>query len=231
MKRKRAAPNAASAHSGDSRSTVFAAMTRAAQGNTMRFGMIRRSTSVTVIATSAQQKSAATRASPEKPKRRKQPDTRSAVAASTAGYFHGMAAWHERQRPSRSPYESRGTLSYQAIGVSQLMQAEPGETSDRRSGTRAATTLRKLPTARPGANASAAIAAVIRPSPRPPLVVARETAPHPPHLSHDWTGINSVRGWSWPAVGLGEAAAARTRPALPPAPAPPSCRRDRRPTA
>src|SRR5262245_40907237 len=78
-----------------------------------------------------------------------------------------------RQRPRSSAYESSGTLSYQAIGVSQLMHAEPGETSDRRSGTRAATTFRKLPTARPGQNAIAAIAAVIGLSPR--LVVACQT--------------------------------------------------------
>src|SRR5215467_8373309 len=36
------------------------------------------------------------------------------------------------------------------------MQAEPGETSDRRSGTRAATTFRNEPSARPGASAIAA---------------------------------------------------------------------------
>src|SRR5215210_3280700 len=36
------------------------------------------------------------------------------------------------------------------------MHAEPGFTSERRSGTRAATTFRKLPRARPGASATAA---------------------------------------------------------------------------
>src|SRR5436190_22631792 len=173
----------------------------------MRFGMIRRSRSVTVIATRAQQKSAATRASPENPKRRKQPDTRSAVAASTAGYFHGTAARHERQRPRRSAYESRGTLSYQAIAVSQLMQAEPGDTSERRSGTRAATTFRKLPTARPGQNASAAIAAVIRPSPRPPLSShAKPGAASTSPFSRP-AGINSPLGSSSPGVAPGEPAA------------------------
>src|SRR5881394_1895662 len=38
------------------------------------------------------------------------------------------------------------------MGVSQLMQAEPGRTIERRSGTRAATTPRKLPIASPGTN-------------------------------------------------------------------------------
>jgi hypothetical protein len=41
-------------------------------------------------------------------------------------------------------------LSYQRIGVSQLMHAEPGRTIERRRGTRAATTPRKLPSASPG---------------------------------------------------------------------------------
>src|SRR5437764_14397327 len=38
------------------------------------------------------------------------------------------------------------------------MQADPGRTIERRSGTRAATTFRKLPTARPGAKKTAASA-------------------------------------------------------------------------
>ena len=42
-------------------------------------------------------------------------------------------------------------LSRQPISWPQLMHAEPGETSERRSGTRAATTFMKLPSARPGA--------------------------------------------------------------------------------
>src|SRR6266568_255487 len=63
---------------------------------------------------------------------------------------------HERQRPRRSAYERIGTLSYQAISCPQSMQAEPGLTSDRRSGTRAATTFKNEPRARPGARAIAA---------------------------------------------------------------------------
>ena len=47
-------------------------------------------------------------------------------------------------------------LSYQASSCPQLMQAEPGLTIERCSGTRAATTFRKLPIARPGANAAVA---------------------------------------------------------------------------
>jgi hypothetical protein len=44
-----------------------------------------------------------------------------------------------------------GTLSCQAIGVPHDMQADAGRTTARRSGTRAATTFTKLPTASPGA--------------------------------------------------------------------------------
>jgi hypothetical protein len=52
-------------------------------------------------------------------------------------------------------------LSYHAIGAEQAMHAGPGWTSERLSGTRAATTFRKLPIARPGAKASAARAELI----------------------------------------------------------------------
>ena len=55
-------------------------------------------------------------------------------------------------------------LSRAASSVPQLIQAEAGLTTERRSGTRAATTFRKLPSARPGANAKAATASSI-PSP------------------------------------------------------------------
>src|SRR5215210_1112417 len=52
-------------------------------------------------------------------------------------------------------------LSYHASGVAQAMQAEPGWTTDRRSGTRAATTFRKLPRAKPGTSETAATATFI----------------------------------------------------------------------
>src|ERR1700693_2932335 len=63
---------------------------------------------------------------------------------------------HARQRPRSTAYEMIGTLSYQATSCPQSRQAEPGLTSDRRKGTRAATTFRKLPRARPGKRAIAA---------------------------------------------------------------------------
>jgi hypothetical protein len=53
-------------------------------------------------------------------------------------------------------------LSYQAISVAQLMQAEGGRTIERRNGTRAATTFKKLPSASPGAKNMAARTASTR---------------------------------------------------------------------
>src|SRR3989442_9386845 len=50
-------------------------------------------------------------------------------------------------------------LSYQAICFPRLMHADPGWTIERFSGTRAATTFRKLPTASPGTRKMAATAA------------------------------------------------------------------------
>src|SRR5512132_2282363 len=114
------------------------------------------SASVAEIATSAAQKNAATAASQVSPKRSTHAATRSAVVASTSGYRHGIAAWQWRQRPRSSANESSGTLSYHASEVPHAMQAEPGLTSERRSGMRAATTFRKLPNARPGRSAIAA---------------------------------------------------------------------------
>src|SRR5919206_1946100 len=49
-------------------------------------------------------------------------------------------------------------LSPRAIGVAHAMHADPGRTTERRSGTRAATTFRKLPRARPGKKAARAAA-------------------------------------------------------------------------
>src|SRR5919108_528636 len=65
-----------------------------------------------------------------------------------------MRTPQERQRPRSTAYETSGTLSYQASSAPQLMHAERGRTTERRSGTRAATTFTKLPSARAGQNAS-----------------------------------------------------------------------------
>src|SRR5581483_4379151 len=67
-----------------------------------------------------------------------------------------MCSPHERQRPRSAAYDTSGTFSIQESSCPHVMQAEPGLTIERRSGTRAATTLRNEPSARPGASASAA---------------------------------------------------------------------------
>src|SRR5215204_4482423 len=108
--------------------------------------------------TRAAQKYAATTASPVSPKRRKQATTRSAVASSTAGYRQLIRALQERQRPRRAMNETSGRLSYQAISPPHDMHAERGCTRERRSGRRAATTFRKLPSASAGAKTTAASA-------------------------------------------------------------------------
>src|SRR6266508_2953018 len=69
-----------------------------------------------------------------------------------------MRAPQERQRPRRTAYETSGTLSYHAISEPHAGHAERGLTSERRSGRRAATTFRKLPSASAGAKIKAASA-------------------------------------------------------------------------
>src|SRR6266545_1720045 len=69
-----------------------------------------------------------------------------------------MRAPQERQRPRKTAYDTSGTLSYHAISVPHVGHAERGLTSERRSGRRAATTLRKLPRASAGAKTKAASA-------------------------------------------------------------------------
>ncbi len=125
-------------------------------GTTTQFGMTRRSRSVADTVTSTAQNVEPMTKSQLQPNFRAQPATSNAVAASTAGYRHGIVALQWRQRPRSTTYETSGMLSYQARGVAQDMHAEPGDTIERCSGSRAATTLRKLPIARAGANASAA---------------------------------------------------------------------------
>src|SRR3990172_3850468 len=60
-----------------------------------------------------------------------------------------------RQRPRRTRYETTGRLSYHAIVAEHAGHAERPP-SERCSGTRATTTLRKLPTASAGQRTSAA---------------------------------------------------------------------------
>src|SRR4029453_6075721 len=147
---------------------VLGASTTAAAGRTMRFGMIRCSTSVAEMATRTAQKNGATRASAGSPKRKTQGARSNAVTLSTSGYRHGIFAAQWRQRPRSSANETSGMLSYHSSDVPHATHAEPGGTTERRSGTLAATTFRKLPNARPGRNAIAANATPISGGPAVP---------------------------------------------------------------
>src|SRR5919197_1213643 len=72
-----------------------------------------------------------------------------------------MRAPQARQRPRSHRYETTGLLSRAASDFPHDMQAEAGRTIERRSGTRAATTFRKLPRARPGKKAARASATTL----------------------------------------------------------------------
>ena len=92
---------------------------------------------------------------PTQPKARKQAATRSASASSTAGRRTPIAlvaapaaAAEQRARRRRDVVVPRELVAAAHAG-------RAGRTIDRFRGTRAATTLRKLPTARPGMNATA----------------------------------------------------------------------------
>src|SRR5579875_2090326 len=152
-RKKPAAPSAPIAHTGEGWAAVRSASTAAAAGSTTRFGTTRRSRSVAVTTTSAPQATAAA-ARRLSPKASTQPTRSSAVPSSIARSRGGIRSPQARQRPRSARYETTGTLSYQRIGDPQRMQAEPGRTTERRSGTRAATTPRKLPSARPGRKTS-----------------------------------------------------------------------------
>src|SRR5277367_492840 len=66
-----------------------------------------------------------------------------------------MGARHARQRARRKSQEMTGTFSNQARACRHCGHLEPGWTMDSPAGTRAMTTLRKLPTTRPKTKAQA----------------------------------------------------------------------------
>src|SRR3954447_1472749 len=103
----------------------------------MRFGMMRRSKSVAEIVTSVAHRKEASAASHVMPKRSTQPAIRSPVDASTSGYRHEIAVPQWRERTPSNGKERNGSWPDQASGVAQAMQAEPGLTTERRSGIRA----------------------------------------------------------------------------------------------
>src|SRR3954467_9714593 len=83
-----------------------------------------------------------------------------------------MGARQALQRPRSSSQLRTGTLSAGRIGVPQAGQAEPGLTTERRSGTRGMTTLAKEPDSMPNRAAATAANTVMSVTlPRPPGLV------------------------------------------------------------
>src|SRR5579863_3701880 len=66
-----------------------------------------------------------------------------------------MGARQARQRPRRTRYDRIGMLSAARMGAPQLPQRDPGRTTDSPRGTRAMTTLKKLPQTAPNSPATA----------------------------------------------------------------------------
>ena len=138
---------------------VCATSATTADGTTMRFGTIRCWTSMAESATSTAQKPAASAAQAVAPKTAKHATMSPALTSSTAGYSGEIGASQCRQRPRSRTYESTGMLSRQRISVAHDPHEDGGRRIDRRAGTRATTTLRKLPSASAGARTKAAAAA------------------------------------------------------------------------
>ena len=116
--------------------------------------MIRRSRSVTETATSVAQKNEATAASRVKPKTEEAGgDEQRPWRARRAGTSTGSASRTGGSAPAGARTRRAARCRTTRAVVSHAMQAEPGLHDRAPSGTRAATTLRKLPSASPGRNA------------------------------------------------------------------------------
>src|SRR6266511_3081508 len=81
----------------------------------------------------------------DRPYRRSAPAQITPTTSSMIGYWAEIASPQCRQRPLRSSHETRGMLSYQAMGCLQRGQAEGGVRRERSCGSRRMQTLRKLP--------------------------------------------------------------------------------------
>src|SRR6266704_2690916 len=118
-------------------------------GSVIAFGMIWSWRSMAVIAMSAARSAAATTKRAVGPNAAYAVRNAAPVSASTTGYRQEIDIAQARQRPRRSANERSGRLSYHALGVPQRGHAERGRQRLQRSGRRAITTFRKLPTTRP----------------------------------------------------------------------------------
>src|SRR3989442_418918 len=159
-------------------------------GSVIAFGMIWSWRSMAVIAMSAARSAAATTKRAVGPNAAYAVRNAAPVSASTTGYRQEIDIAQARQRPRRSANERSGRLSYHAIGVPHRGHAERGRQRLRRSGRRAITTFRKLPTTRPrrqtapsatAGRASASARSITSPrrEQRGPDLPRQQGAPHP----------------------------------------------------
>ena len=128
-------------------------------GRTIRFGTMRCRTSITESVTSTAQKPAASAASGGRAEDGDAGDDERAVTSLDQRVERRDRASQCRQRPRSRRYDSTGMLSRQRISVAQVPHDDGGRRIDRRAGTRATTTFRKLPSASAGARTKAAAAA------------------------------------------------------------------------
>src|SRR5439155_6196610 len=87
---------------------------------------------------------------------RNAPENRRAVESSSRGYLGEIRAPQLRHRPRSSAHPRIGTLSLLAISTPQMGHRERGRTTDSPAGTRAVTTVMKLPSASPSGNVTIA---------------------------------------------------------------------------
>src|SRR5436190_8491989 len=87
---------------------------------------------------------------------RNDPETSNAVESSSRGYRTEIREPQFRQRPRSRAHPRIGTLSRLAISTPQVGHRDRGWTTDSPAGTRAVTTVMKLPKARPSGNTTIA---------------------------------------------------------------------------
>src|SRR2546430_2507873 len=177
-------------------------------GRVIAFGMIWSWRSIAVIAMSAARRAAATTKRAVGPNAAYADRNAAPVTASTTGYRHEIGSAHARQRPRRSANERSGRLSYHAIAAPQPGHAEPGCQRLRRSGRRAITTFRKLPTMRPNRQTVTSARSITSPRRQqrgPDLTRHRGTLhPEDPERGARGVGLTGLeKGSDQPVPGLG----------------------------
>src|SRR5437016_10309572 len=118
--------------------------------------MIRCSISITAIAGINIRRAAIATATQTLSYTRNAPEKSTAVESSSRGYLGEIRAPQFRHRPRSRTHPRIGTLSRLAISTPQVGHRERGRTTDSPAGTRAVTTVMKLPSASPSGNVTIA---------------------------------------------------------------------------